>query len=84
MVLGEVNTNTAIYRSAPSDRSVHPTVQYLKRIRLSERHQAEIEKFYLQGLSTRAVATRVGISKCAVLGVLKRREVEVRPQGNRY
>jgi transposase len=51
---------------------------------LNLRQQAEIEDLYAKGWSTRRIAAHYGISKTTVLNVLKRRGVEMRPQGRTY
>ena len=81
VVLAQANPNTAALLSAPSARSAESPAERRGRARLSSRQLAEIEDLYVRGWSTRRIARHFDIGKTTVLNVLKRREVELRPQG---
>lgn len=52
--------------------------------RVRQRDRDEIERLYMTGMSIRAVAAQVGVSKTTVLTTLKARGVEMRPRGMHY
>jgi DNA invertase Pin-like site-specific DNA recombinase len=78
VALANLNTNTPVKRGAPSDRS---TQNRALRRRVLHRDRNEIVRLYQSGLSTRAVAREVGVSKTTVLSVLTGAGVKMRPRG---
>ena len=75
VVLASVKTNTRSTLSLPSGRA-NPVVAPNRRVRRAVHD--EIVHLYGQGMSTRQVAAKTGVSKTKVLGVLKHRGVQMR------
>lgn len=78
VVLSEAKTNTLAPLVRPSARSQKQAE--IKR-RVTKRDRAEIVRLYTSGMSSRAVADRVGVSKTTVLAALRAAGVPRRPRG---
>lgn len=81
VVLASLKLNIPVTRPAPSTL---PRVPVPVRRRVGQWDRDEIVRLYESGLSSRAVAQRVGIAKSSVLRILKEAGVEMRPRGVRY
>jgi len=79
VVLAQTNPNTLTPLVTPSARPTATRPSGKRRLKQSEKNQ--IVQLYNSGMSTRAVASQLQVSKTTVLGVLKHRGVEVRPRG---
>ena len=75
VVLARTKTNTPVGLSPPSGRERRPATPS-RRVRRAT--QDEIVVLYNQGMSTRQVALKTGISKTTVLAVLECRGVAMR------
>jgi transcriptional regulator of aromatic amino acid metabolism len=79
VALASFNPNTPDTPVAPTDRFTDCGTM---RRRVTRAERAAIIQLYESGLSTRAVAERLQVSKSCVLNILKAEGVTMRPRGN--
>jgi DNA-binding CsgD family transcriptional regulator len=55
-----------------------------QRRRITNRLQAEVVDYYGRGMTSRQVASALGLGRTTVLNILKAAGVKIRPQGRKY
>ncbi|MCW2655321.1 MAG: hypothetical protein QOE41_2074 [Mycobacterium sp.] len=88
VALSQFSSNTFL-TYAQGDTSVTDGRNYVpllvpQRRRITARLRAEVVEHYMSGMSSRRVATTLGLGRTTVLEILKAAGVDTRPQGRKY
>ncbi|KAA1378323.1 helix-turn-helix domain-containing protein [Aeromicrobium fastidiosum] len=81
LVLSSANPNNLPALGSPARRDPSKAKPRAGRRRITEKDRRRIVELYERGVSSRAVASEVGLSKATVLNVLKSEHVVRRPPG---